>query len=120
MQRLGYESTTLVWNVYPIHERSDFDILREDLGPRTGLFELWRDYAPFVWVLRNADILLTFFDGGFLQNTPYRWLELGCCGSRERPSGRVALRWRHRGTRLSRGVGAGDGDRLPGGDRAVG
>ena len=76
MQRLGYESTTLVWNVYPIHERSDFDILREDLGPRTGLFELWRDYAPFVWVLRNADILLTFFDGGFLQNTPYRWLEL--------------------------------------------
>ena len=76
MQCLGYESTTLVWNVYPIHERSDFDILREDLGPRTGLFELWRDYAPFVWVLRNADILLTFFDGGFLQNTPYRWLEL--------------------------------------------
>ena len=61
---------------YPIHERSDFDLLREDLGPKTRLFEPWRDYAPFVWVLRNADIVLTFFDGGFLRNTPYRWLEL--------------------------------------------
>ena len=29
-----------------------------------------------LWVLRNADIVLTFFNGGFLQNTPYRWLEL--------------------------------------------
>ena len=29
-----------------------------------------------MWVLRNADIVLTFFNGGFLQNTPYRWLEL--------------------------------------------
>jgi hypothetical protein len=76
MQGLGYESTTLVWDVYPIHERSDFDFLREDFGPRTKLFELWRDYAPFVWVLRNADIVLTFFNGGFLRNTPYRSLEL--------------------------------------------
>ena len=76
MQKLGYDSTTLAWDVYPIHERSDFDLLRADLGPRTRLFELWRDYAPFVWVFRNADIVLTFFDGGFLQNTPYRSLEL--------------------------------------------
>ena len=76
MRALGYESTTLVWNVYPIHQRIDFDLLRDDFGLRTRLFELWRDYAPFVWVLRNADIVLTFFDGGFLQNTPYRWLEL--------------------------------------------
>ena len=71
MRALGYPSTTLVWDIYPIHDRSDFDFLRADLGPRTRLFELWRDYAPFVWVLRNADIVLTFFDGGFLQNTPY-------------------------------------------------
>ena len=76
MLDLGYESTTLVWDVYPIHERRDFDLLRADLGPKTKLFELWRDYAPFVWVLRNADIVLTFFDGGFLQNTPFRSLEL--------------------------------------------
>jgi len=76
MQDLGYESTTLVWNVYRIHERRDFDLLREDVGPKTRLFELWRDYALLVWVLRNADIVLTFFDGGFLQNTRYRWLEL--------------------------------------------
>ena len=71
MHGLGYESTTLVWDVYPIHERSDFDLQRTDFGPKTKLFEPWRDYAPFVWVLRNADIVLTFFDGGFLQNTPY-------------------------------------------------
>lgn len=76
MQELGYESTTLVWDVYRIHERSDFDLLREDFGPRTRAFELWRDYAPFVWALRHADIVLTFFDGGFLRNTPYRWFEL--------------------------------------------
>ena len=76
MQSLGYQSTTLVWDVYPIHERSDFDLLLGDLGPKTRLFDLWRDYALFVWVLRNADIVLTFFDGGFLQKTPYRWLEL--------------------------------------------
>src|SRR4051812_15654880 len=50
MRDLGYESTTLVWNVYPIHQRSDFDLLREDIGPRTRLFELWRDYATFAWV----------------------------------------------------------------------
>jgi glycosyltransferase involved in cell wall biosynthesis len=76
MRALGYETTTLVWDVYPIHERADFDLLRSDHGPKTRLFELWRDYAPFVWVLRNSDVVLTFFDGGFLQNTPYRWLEL--------------------------------------------
>jgi len=76
MRDLGYDSTTLVWNVFPIHERRDFDLLREDLGPKTRLFEPWRDYAPFAWVLQNADIVLTFFNGGFLQNTPYRWLEL--------------------------------------------
>lgn len=76
MRRLGYESTTLVWNVYRIHERRDFDLLRRDIGPKTRLFELWRDYAQFHWVLRNADIVLTFYDGGWLQNTPYRRLEL--------------------------------------------
>jgi hypothetical protein len=80
MQRLGYESTTVVWGVYPIHERSDFDLVRADLGPRTKLFEPWRDYAPFFWILRNADIVLTFFDGGFLRNTPYRKLELRILG----------------------------------------
>lgn len=76
MQRLGYESTTLVWNVYAIHRREDYDRLREDFGPRTRLFEPWRDYAPFVWTLRNADVVHTFFDGGFLQNTPFRTIEL--------------------------------------------
>ena len=76
MQQLGYASTTLVWDVYPIHERMDFDLLREDLGPKIRLFELWRDYAAFVWVLRNADVVLTFYDGGFLRNTPLSRLEL--------------------------------------------
>jgi glycosyltransferase involved in cell wall biosynthesis len=72
MRELGYESTTLVHSVYSINSRDDFDLLRPEFGPRTIAFEPFRDYLVFAWVLRHADIVSTFFDGGFLSGTAVR------------------------------------------------
>lgn len=69
LQALGYESTTVVASVFDINERTDFDRLRADFGPRTLLFEPWRDHLVFGWALLNADIVAGFLDGGFLRHT---------------------------------------------------
>jgi glycosyltransferase involved in cell wall biosynthesis len=76
LQALGYESRTCVFNHYDINERSDFDVYYEEFLPRGILFDPLRAYAVFLWVLRNADVYLSYFDGGFLQGTALRRLEL--------------------------------------------
>lgn len=70
VRRRGLSSTTLVYDVYGINSREDFDRV-EDHGPLRAL----RPYLAFLWVLRNADVVNFFFDGGFLAPTPLRWLE---------------------------------------------
>jgi hypothetical protein len=72
----GYESRTCVSGHYPINERDDFDVYYDQFLPRGLVFDPLRGYAVFLWVLRHADVYLCFFDGGFLQGTALRGLEL--------------------------------------------
>src|SRR6202035_853121 len=55
---------------------SDFDLHYDEFLPRGLAFDPLRAYAVFLWVLRNADVYLSYFDGGFLQGTALRRLEL--------------------------------------------
>jgi hypothetical protein len=70
MQQRGFESATIVYSVYSINARDDFDVVL-DRGPLRPL----RPYMTFLRVLFAYDIVMFFFDGGFLAPTPLRWLE---------------------------------------------
>lgn len=72
----GYESRTCVHSFFSIHERADFDVHFDEFLPWGILFDPLRAYMVFLWVLRGADVYLSYFDGGFLANTPLRQLEL--------------------------------------------
>jgi glycosyltransferase involved in cell wall biosynthesis len=76
LRALGYRSTTCVFGHYAINERSDFDLHYDEFLPRGLVFDPLRAYAVFLWVLRNADVCLSYFDGGFLRGTTLRTLEL--------------------------------------------
>jgi glycosyltransferase involved in cell wall biosynthesis len=76
LRALGYESHTCVFAHYAINERSDFDRHYDEFLPRGLAFDPLRGYAVFLWVLRDADVYLSYFDGGFLQGTALRRLEL--------------------------------------------
>src|SRR5207253_2567252 len=69
MSALGYESRTCVHSFYAINERSDFDVHFDEFLPKGLLFDPLRAYAVFLWVLRSADVYLSYFDGGFLSGT---------------------------------------------------
>ena len=75
MRERGYDSRTLVYTVYPANRREDFDVHRDEFLAGHGRVELVRDYAIFAWVLGNADVVMSFFDGGWLRATPLRRLE---------------------------------------------
>jgi glycosyltransferase involved in cell wall biosynthesis len=74
LRRAGYTSTTLVSTVYSSYRREDFDLHVDDLAPRWRSPRL-RDYVVFAWTLLHADVHVSFFDGGYLQNTRLRDLE---------------------------------------------
>ena len=76
MRARGYESETFVHSVYPINQRSDFDRHLDEFLPPGLLFDPFRSYAVFLWVLRSADVYLSYFDGGFLVETGLHGLEL--------------------------------------------
>lgn len=84
MRQAGYETLTLVHDVYAINTVSDFDRHIDSFsGHATHAFSLTRlrrltvaDYAAFAWLLRHYDIFHYFFDGGFLRRTPLRFLEV--------------------------------------------
>lgn len=76
LRSLGYESQTCVFGHYAMHERSDFDRHYDEFLPRGLAFDPLRAYAVFLWMLRNADVYLCYFDGGFLRGTTLRRLEL--------------------------------------------
>lgn len=75
LRERGFETTTYVAEVFSINRREDFDVLRSELRPRGLWFEPWRDMQLFARVLREADLVVTFFDGGFLRYTALRRLE---------------------------------------------
>jgi glycosyltransferase involved in cell wall biosynthesis len=70
LRRRGFESTTIVYDVYAINRRDDFDRVLD-----RGLLRPLSPYLAFCWVLLHADVVNGFFDGGFLAPTPLRWLE---------------------------------------------
>ena len=65
----GYDSETVVDQVYPINERSDFDVVL-DRAARLPLLRQLFPYAAFVWAGFRYDIFCLFFDGGLLARTP--------------------------------------------------
>ncbi len=72
----GYDTRTCVFDHYAINQRTDFDVYFDEFMPAGIVFDPLRAYAVFLWVLRTADVYLSFFDGGFLQGTALRRLEL--------------------------------------------
>ena len=72
----GYQSQTCVHSFYAINERADFDLHYDEFLPRGIVFEPFRAYLVFLRVLRDADVYLSYFDGGFLADTALRRLEL--------------------------------------------
>jgi glycosyltransferase involved in cell wall biosynthesis len=84
MRQAGYETLTLVHEIYAIHGPADFDRVVDSFsGPPGGRSILARlrgrtmtDYAAFAWLLRHYDVFHFFFDGGFLRRTPLRLLEV--------------------------------------------
>jgi glycosyltransferase involved in cell wall biosynthesis len=84
MRRLGYESTTAVNAIYPIHSREDYDVLTSELVdalpwarrlPRL-VRRLIEPYVTFGWSLRNFDIFTLYASGTTLRVTPLRYREL--------------------------------------------
>jgi glycosyltransferase involved in cell wall biosynthesis len=84
MRAAGYQTLTVVREVYGINEPSDFDRTADSmLGDRmSARRRRWidrlglTDYAVFSTLLDEGDIFHFFFDGGFLGRTPLRYLEV--------------------------------------------
>ena len=84
MRRLGYESTTVVDDIYAIHSRDDYDVLASELVERLPLMEhmprlvrrLLEPYVTFTWALRNYDVFTIYTSGRILRKTPLRYREL--------------------------------------------
>jgi glycosyltransferase involved in cell wall biosynthesis len=74
LRRLGYESQSVVTHHYPAYERASFDVYRPDLLAGRRLRWLG-DYLVMAVMLRRADVFVSFFDGGFLYQTPLWRLE---------------------------------------------
>lgn len=71
----GYESRSVVYSVYHISRRSDFDVVL-DRWWRVPFVRRAVPYAAFLWSGLTTDIYGFFFDGGFLYDTPWWRLEL--------------------------------------------
>jgi len=84
MRQAGYETLTLVHEIYAIHGPGDFDRLVDSYSGQPGdgsilgrlRGQTMTDYAAFAWLIRHYDVFHFFFDGGFLRRTPLRFLEV--------------------------------------------
>ena len=74
-RRAGYESDTLVYDVYRINDRSQFDYVL-DRWRRVPVVRALVPYGAFVWAGLRYDIFGFFFDGGLLHATPFWRVEL--------------------------------------------
>jgi glycosyltransferase involved in cell wall biosynthesis len=74
-RRLGYRSDTLVYDVYRINARSQFDYVL-DRWRRIPIVRTLVPYAAFVWAGLRYDVFGFFFDGGLLWATPFWRVEL--------------------------------------------
>ncbi|PWB39693.1 MAG: hypothetical protein C3F19_14605 [Rhodocyclales bacterium] len=77
MQRQGYESTTVVYAVYHITNRFDYDLMPLI---RNQAIAWWLPNVVFLWSLLKFDIFHYFFDGGLWSGMKIvpeaKWLEL--------------------------------------------
>lgn len=71
----GYRSETLVYDVYTISARDDFDHVLDRWMRVPGL-RTFVPYGAFLWAAVRFDIFGFFFDGGLLQATPFWRTEL--------------------------------------------
>ena len=71
----GYRSRTLVYDVYRISARSDFDHVLDLQGRVPGIGRLV-PYAAFLWAGLTTDVFGFSFDGGLLWATPWWRMEL--------------------------------------------
>ena len=71
----GYQSESVVYDVYGINTRHDFDHVL-DRYRRLPLIGPALPYATFLWALLQYDIFGLFFDGGLLAWTPSWRMEL--------------------------------------------
>jgi glycosyltransferase involved in cell wall biosynthesis len=71
----GYRSDTLVYQVYHLNRRDDFDYPLDRLyaTPVVGSIV---PYASFIWAGFRYDVFGFFFTGGLLSATPWWWIEL--------------------------------------------
>jgi glycosyltransferase involved in cell wall biosynthesis len=71
----GYRSDTLVYEVYHLNARTDFDysFARLYAVPVLGAVV---PYASFLWAGLRYDIFGFFFTGGLLTPSPFWWIEL--------------------------------------------
>lgn len=74
-RRFGYRSDTLVYDVYRINARSQFDYVL-DRWRRVPVLRTLIPYGAFIWAGLRYDIFGFFFDGGLLHATPFWRLEL--------------------------------------------
>lgn len=74
-RRYGYPSDTLVYTVYRINARTDFDYSLDRWRSRRVIGWLV-PYAVFLWAGVRYDIFGFFFDGGLLGATPFWRAEL--------------------------------------------
>lgn len=74
----GYKSDTLVYDLYGINKREDFDHVIKLFENRIlhWLVILIVSYPLFLWALWKYDIFQFYFDGGYLSHTPLKWVEL--------------------------------------------
>lgn len=80
MRAAGYETLTLVDELYVIHGPDDFDGDTDRYG-RTSSWRrlvgrIFGPYAVVGWLLGRYDVFHYFFDGGFLRRTPLRFAEV--------------------------------------------
>ena len=83
MRRLGYNSDTVVFSVYHISKREDFNYLVNDFIDSHKLYRHlhWRikslisHYYAFAQALKNYDIFNFYFNGGLLRWTPLKYYE---------------------------------------------
>lgn len=74
----GYKSDTLVYDLYGINKRKDFDHVIKLFENRIlhWLVILIVSYPIFLWALWKYDLFQFYFNGGYLSHTPLKRAEL--------------------------------------------
>ncbi len=83
VKNLGYESATVVSQIYHINTRADFDHTTQEVADGFRLYRwlptnfkgLLNQHFVFLWAIRKFDIFHFYVDGGLLRSTPLKYRE---------------------------------------------